>query len=344
MTVPGSARRTFVAGIAAGLVLMGRRPAAGQSPAAPAPLAAAPGSPRVWRVGVLTPSAVSPRGIMPDMRQKLRELGYVEGRDLRFEVRSANEDFERLPDLAADLVRAGVDLIVAVSSPAIRAAENATTSIPIVMVSGTDPVAGLFVASLGRPEGNVTGVTTYVPELAAKRLEALRECLPGLKRVAVLANLRNPSSAVEVKEIDTAARAISIETYVADARLPEQYPVAFETIARGGWQALVVTADPVLSSNRERVLALAARHRLPTIYEWREIVEAGGFMSYGPSLADVNGRVAGYVDRILKGADPGSLPVERPSRFELAVNLKTAASLGVKFPAAMVARAERVVR
>jgi putative ABC transport system substrate-binding protein len=200
------------------------------------------------------------------------------------------------------------------------------------------------VASLARPEGNVTGVTTYVPELAAKRLEALRECLPGLKRVAVLANLRNPSSAVEVKEIDTAARAISIETYVADARLPEQYPVAFETIARGGWQALVVTADPVLSSNRERVLALAARHRLPTIYEWREIVEAGGFMSYGPSLADVNGRVAGYVDRILKGADPGSLPVERPSRFELAVNLKTAASLGVKFPAAMVARAERVVR
>ena len=344
MTVPGSARRTFVAGIAAGLVLMGRRPAAGQSPAAPAPLAAAPGSPRVWRVGVLTPSAVSPRGIMPDMRQKLRELGYVEGRDLRFEVRSANEDFERLPDLAADLVRSGVDLIVAVSSPAIRAAENATTSIPIVMVSGTDPVAGLFVASLGRPEGKVTGVTTYVPELAAKRLEALRECLPGLKRVAVLANLRNPSSAVEVKEIDTAARAISIETYVADARLPEQYPVAFETIARGGWQALVVTADPVLSSNRERVLALAARHRLPTIYEWREIVEAGGFMSYGPSLADVNGRVAGYVDRILKGADPGSLPVERPSRFELAVNLKTAASLGVKFPAAMVARAERVVR
>ena len=344
MTVPGSARRTFVAGIAAGLVLMGRRPAAGQSPAAPAPLAAAPGSPRVWRVGVLTPSAVSPRGIMPDMRQKLRELGYVEGRDLRFEVRSANEDFERLPDLAADLVRSGVDLIVAVSSPAIRAAENATTSIPIVMVSGTDPVAGLFVASLARPEGNVTGVTTYVPELAAKRLEALRECLPGLKRVAVLANLRNPSSAVEVKEMEGAARTQSIEIHVEDARLPEQYPDAFAAIARGGWRALVVTADPVLSSNRERVLALAARHRLPTIYEWREIVEAGGFMSYGPSLADVNGRVAGYVDRILKGADPGSLPVERPSRFELAVNLKTAASLGVKFPAAMVARAERVVR
>jgi len=344
MTVPGSARRTFVAGIAAGLVLMGRRPAAGQSPAAPAPPAAAPGSPRAWRVGVLTPSAVSPRGIMPDMRQKLRELGYVEGRDLRFEVRSANEDFERLPDLAADLVRSGVDLIVAVSSPAIRAAENATTSIPIVMVSGTDPVAGLFVASLAHPEGNVTGVTTYVPELAAKRLDALRECLPGLKRVAVLANLRNPSSAAEVKEIDTAARAITVETYVSDARLPEQYPVAFETIARGGWQALVVTADPVLSSNRERILQLAARHRLPTIYEWREIVEAGGLMSYGPSLADVNGRVAVYVDKILKGANPGSLPVERPTKFELALNLKTAASLGLKLPAAMVARAERVVR
>ena len=344
MTGPGKARRTFVTGIAAGLVLMGRRPAVGQSSPPPAPPAAAPGTPRVWRIGFLTPSAVSPRGIMPDMRQRLREMGYVEGRDLKFEIRSANEDFERLPDLAADLVRSGVDLIVAVSSPAIRAAENATTAIPIVMVSGTDPVAGLFVASLGHPEGNVTGVTTYVPELAGKRLEALREVLPGLKRVAVLANLRNPSSAAEVKEIDTSARAISIETYVADARLPEQYPVAFGTIARGGWQALVVTADPVLSSNRERILQLAARHRLPTIYEWREIVEAGGLMSYGPSLADVNGRVAGYVDKILKGANPGSLPVERPTKFELAVNLKTAASLGLKFPAAMVARAERVVR
>ena len=338
MTGPGRARRTFVAGIATGLVLMGRRPLAAQTPAlAPAP-------PRVWRIGYLTPSAVSSRGIMPDMRQKLRELGHVEGRDLRFEIRSANENFERLPDLAADLVRSGVDLIVAVSSPAIRAAENATSTIPIVMVSGTDPVAGLFVASLARPDGNVTGVTTYVPELPGKRLEVLRECLPGLKRVAVLANLRNPASAAEVKEIDGAARTTSIETYVADARLPEQYPEAFEAIARGGWQALVVTADPVLSSNRDRILQLAARHRLPAIYEWREIVEAGGLMSFGPSLADVNGRVGVYIDKILKGANPGSLPVERPTKFELAVNLKTAATLGLKFPAAMVARAERVVR
>jgi ABC-type uncharacterized transport system substrate-binding protein len=347
MTGPGRARRTFVAGIAVGLVLMGRRPAAGQSPgpppAAPTP-GPTPGGPRVWRIGYLTPSAVSPRGIMPDMRQKLRELGYVEGRDLKFEIRSANEDFERLPDLAADLVRSGVDLIVAVSSPAIRAAENATTSIPIVMVSGTDPVAGLFVASLAHPEGNVTGVTTYVPELAAKRLDALRECLPGLKRVAVLANLRNPSSAAEVKEIDTAARAITVETYVADARLPEQYPVAFETIARGGWQALVVTADPVLSSNRERILQLAARHRLPAMYEWREIVEAGGLLSYGLSMADVNARLAAYVDKILRGAKPADLPVERPSRFELAVNLKTAEALGLKIPPAVLSRAERVVK
>jgi putative ABC transport system substrate-binding protein len=337
MIGPGSARRTFVAGLA-GLVVMRHRPLGAQTPTlAPAPA-------RVRRIGYLTPSAVSPRGIMPDMRQKLRELGYVEGRDLRFEVRSANENFERLPDLAADLVRSGVDLIVAVSSPAIRAAENATSTIPIVMVSGTDPVAGLFVASLARPDGNVTGVTTYVPELPGKRLEVLRECLPGLKRVAVLANLRNPSSAAEVKEIDGAARPAAIETYVADARLPEQYPEAFETIARGGWQALVVTADPVLSSNRDRILHLAARHRLPAIYEWREIVEAGGLMSYGPSLADINGRVGVYIDKILKGSDPGSLPVERPTKFELAVNLKTAARLGLTFPAALVARAERVIR
>jgi putative tryptophan/tyrosine transport system substrate-binding protein len=338
MTRHGADRRAFVAGVATGLVLMGRS-ASAQTPVPPAAL-----SPRVWRIGFLTPSAVSPRGIMPDMRAKLRELGYVEGRDVKFEIRAANEDFERLPDLAADLVRSGVDLIVAVSSPAIRAAENATSTIPIVMLSGTDPVAGLFVASLAHPDGNVTGVTTYVPELAGKRLEVLRECVPDLRRVAILANLRNPSSTTEVKEMESAARALSIELHVQDARLPEQYPDAFTVIARGGWRALVVTADPVLSGNRERILQLAARHRLPTMYEWKEIVELGGLVSFGPSLAEVNGRVASYVDKILKGANPGALPVERPTRFELAVNLKTAASLGLKIPPAVVARADRVVK
>jgi putative ABC transport system substrate-binding protein len=338
MTRHGADRRAFVASMATGMLMMGRA-ASAQTPAPPTV-----SSPRVWRIGFLTPSAVSPRGIMPDMRAKLRELGYVEGRDLKFEIRAANEDFERLPDLAADLVRSGVDLIVAVSSPAIRAAENATSTIPIVMLSGTDPVAGLFVASLAHPEGNVTGLTTYVPELASKRLELLRETVPDLRRVAILANLRNPSSAVEVKEMETAARTLSIEVHVQDARLPEQYPDAFVSVARGGWRALVVTADPVLSSNRERILQLAARHRLPTMYEWKEIVEIGGLMSYGPSLAEVNGRVAVYVDKILKGASPAALPVERPTRFELAVNLKTAASLGLKFPAALVGRADRVVK
>jgi len=339
MTRHRTDRRAFVATVATGMLLMGR-PAVAQSP----PPAPAPGAPRVWRVGFLTPSAVSPRGIMPEMRAKLRELGYVEGRDLKFEIRAANEDFERLPYLAADLVRSGVDLIVAVSSPAIRAAENATSTIPIVMLSGTDPVAGLFVASLTHPDGNVTGLTTYVPELAGKRLEVMRECMPDLRRVAILANLRNPSSAVEVKEMEGAARTQSIEIHVEDARLPEQYPDAFAAIARGGWRALVVTADPVLSGNRERIVQLAARHRLPTMYEWKEIVEIGGLMSYGPSLAEVNGRVAVYVDKILKGASPASLPVERPTRFELGVNLKTAATLGIKVPAPLVARADRVVK
>jgi ABC-type uncharacterized transport system substrate-binding protein len=340
MTGHGTDRRAFVAGLATGM-LLARRAAFAQSPA-PAPSSTL--SARVRRIGFLTPSAVSPRGIMPDMRQRLRELGYVEGRDVQFVIRSANEDFERLPDLAADLVRSGVELIIAVSSPAIRAAENATSTIPIVMVSGTDPVAGLFVASLARPEGNVTGLTTYVPALAGKRLELLRECVPGLRRVAILANLRNPSSGTEVKAMESAARGLSIEIHVADARLPEQYPDAFAVITRGGWQAVVVTADPVLGSHRDRIVHLAARHRVPAMYEWKEIVEAGGLMSYGPSLADVNGRVAVYVDKILKGADPASIPVERPTRFELAVNLKTAASLGLKIPASVVARADRVVK
>jgi putative ABC transport system substrate-binding protein len=327
-------RRTFVALLAtAGLLL--RRPASAQPAAPPARLA---------RVGFLTPSSVSPRGPMPELRQKLGELGYVEGRDIQFEVRAANEDFERLPDLAADLVRARVDLIIAVSSPAIRAAENATSTIPIVMVSGTDPVAGLFVASLARPEGNVTGVTTYSPEVAVKRLEILRECVPGLRRVAVLANLRNPSSAGEVKAMAAAARGLSLDIRAADARLPEHYPAAFAGIVKGGAGALFVTTDPVLSSNRERILQLAARHRLPAMYEWREIVEAGGLMSYGPSATEVAGRVAVYVDRILKGAAPSDLPVERPRRLELVVNLKTASALGLKIPPAVLDRADHVVR
>jgi putative ABC transport system substrate-binding protein len=325
-------RRAFVATLAVGALFLPRAGSA-QQPAA-----------RVPRVGYLTPSSVPTRGGMVELRQRLRDLGYVEGRDVRFELRSANEDFERLPDLAADLVRSGVDLIVAVSSPAIRAAENATSTIPIVMVSGTDPVAGLFVASLARPESNVTGVTTYLPELAGKRLETLRECLPGLRRVAVLANLRNPSCAAEAKETESAARSMALEIHVADARLPEQYPEAFASIARGGARALFVTADPILSSNRERILQLAATHRLPAMYEWPEIVEAGGLLSYGPSLADVNSRVATYVDKILKGAKPADLPVERPTRFELAVNLKTAAALGITIPSAMVGRAGRVIR
>lgn len=323
-------RRSFVAAMATGMLLIGR-PVGAQAPAR-------------WRIGFLTPSAISPRGIMPEMRTRLRDLGYVEGRDVRFEIRSANEDFERLPDLAADLVRSGVDLIIAVSSPAIRAAENATSTIPIVMLSGTDPVAGLFVSSLAKPEGNVTGVTTYVPELIGRRLELLRECVPGLRRVAVLANLRNPASAGEVRELEATAKGKSIDIQVADARLPEQYPVAFETGLRGGAQAMVVTSDAVLSSNRDRIVQLAAQHRVPAMYDWREIVESGGLMSYGPSLADINGRVASYVDRILKGADPGSLPVERPSKFELALNLKTAGALGLKIPPAVIARADRVVR
>jgi putative ABC transport system substrate-binding protein len=324
-------RRAFVATLAAGVLL---RPRA--APAQPAG--------RVARVGYLTPSSVSARGGMIELRQRLRDLGYVEGRDVRFEIRGANEDFERLPDLAADLVRSGVDLIVAVSSPAIRAAENATSTIPIVMVSGTDPVAGLFVVSLARPGSNVTGVTTYLPELAGKRLEVLRECLPGLRRVAVLANLRNPSSAAEARETEVVGKTMALEIHVADARLPEQYPEAFATVTRGGARALFVTADPILSSNRERILQLAASHRLPAMYEWPEIVEAGGLLSYGPSLADVNTRVAAYVDKILKGAKPADLPVERPTRFELAVNLKTAAALGITIPSAMVGRAGRVIR
>ena len=333
--IPGAGRamgrRTFVATLGGGALLVPRA-------------AAAQAASRAARIGYLTPSSLAGGSRLAELRQRLRELGYVDGRDIRFETRAANEDYERLPDLAADLVRSGVDLIIALSSPAIRAAENATTTIPIVMVSGTDPVAGLFVASLTRPGGNVTGVTTFLPELAGKRLEVLRECLPGLRRVGVLANLRNPSSAAAARETEGAARRMGLEIQVADARLPEQYPDAFGALVRGGAGAVVVTTDPVLSSHRDRIMQLAARHRLPAMYEWREIVEQGGLLAYGPSLAEVTVRLAGYVDRILKGARPADLPVERPTRLELAVNLRTAAALKMTIPAAVVNRADRVIR
>ena len=341
MTRHRADRRAFVATVATGMLLMGtarRRPV----PAARLGARRAPG---------LADRLPHPlRGVATrDHARHAREaaacsLGYVEGRDLKFEIRAANEDFERLPDLAADLVRSGVDLIVAVSSPAIRAAENTTSTIPIVMLSGTDPVAGLFVASLAHPEGNVTGLTTYVPELAGKRLELLRECVPDLRRVAILANLRNPSSAVEVREMETAARALSIEIHVQDARLPEQYPNAFMSVARAGWRALVVTADPVLSSNRERILQLAARHR-PAHHvrvEGDRRDRRAHVLWPEPGRGQRPGR--GLRGQDLKGASPAALPVERPTRFEPAVNLKTAASLGLKFPAALVARADRVVK
>jgi putative tryptophan/tyrosine transport system substrate-binding protein len=325
-------RRAFVATLVGGVLLARRRVEA--QPAA-----------RIARIGFLTPSSVSPRGVLRDLRQKLGELGYVEGRDIVFEIRAANEDFERLPELAADLVRVNVDVIVAVSPPAIRAAEIATTTIPIVMAfSGTDPVASVFVASLDRPEGNVTGLTTYTPELAAKRLEVLKACLPGLRRVAILANLRNPTSAAEAREAEAAARPLGLEIQVADARLPEQYPDAFAGIVKGGSRAVFVTADPVISGNQGRIVQLAARYRLPAMYEWHEIVEDGGLMSYGPNRVELSRRVAVYVDRILKGAKPADLPVERATKFELAVNLKTAAALGLAIPPSVLARADRVIK
>jgi ABC-type uncharacterized transport system substrate-binding protein len=302
--------------------------------------------PPVHRIGLLrTGSALSDRPSLESFRQGLRDLGYVEGQNLVLEERYAEGSDERLRDLAADLVQLQVEVIVAGGSAAIRAAQRATHTIPIVMASSADPVARGFVASLAHPGGNITGVSWLGTELGGKQLEVLKEAVPQVSRVAVLANPASPGYGPGRYNLTAAAQALGLHLRVVELHRADEVDHAFPALTREGAEALMVLADALLLDGlRGRIVALAATHRLPAMYPWKTFVDAGGLMSYGPSLPDLRRRAAYYVDRILKGAKPAELPVEQPTRFELVINLKTAHALGITIPPTLLFQADEVIR
>jgi putative ABC transport system substrate-binding protein len=272
--------------------------------------------------------------------QGLHELGWVEGQNIAVEWRYAEENYDRLPALAAELVQLGVDLIVAGDSRAIPAAKHATDTIPIVMTVSGDPVRGGFVASLAQPGGNITGLANISPELAGKRLELLKEAVPGMVRLAVLGELAHG----DWQEIAVAAQVLGVQLQALKVQRPDEFEQAFEAAMRGRANALIVL--PSLLTNRygRRIVALAAQSRLPTMYAIKESVKVGGLMAYGPSIPALYGRAAYYVDRILKGAKPADLPVEQPIRFEFVINLKTAEALGLAIPPMVLFQADEVIK
>ncbi len=278
-------------------------------------------------------------------RQGLRELGYVEGRNIQIEYRWAEGRFDRLPALATELVRLGVTVIVAANTPAASAAKKATSTIPIILVTSGDPVGSGLVASLARPGGNVTGLSlTPTLAISAKHLGLLKEAFPTITHVAVLANPANPPTAGLLKEIELAARSLGLRLRVVQVRESKEFGDAFATMKKERVPALLVIADPLVADNRDQIVAFAATNRLPAIYPYRSFVDAGGLMSYGADLSDLHRRAATYVDRILKGAKPAELPIEQPTKFELVVNLKAAKALGLAIPASLLLRADEVIQ
>ena len=300
---------------------------------------------KVWRVGVLeTVSTDMNAANLDALRQGLREFGYIEGRNLIIEYRSADGHGERFADLAADLVRLNVDLIVTRGTPATLAAKNATRTIPVVMARSGDPVGSGLVASLARPGGNITGLSTLTVESEAKRLELIRELVPGVERIAALSNMSTPNSPPQWKQLEAAARALGVQSRLLDVREREELEPAFESVVKERADAIVVGQDALLQANRRLVSDLAAAHRLPAIYRSKEFVEAGGLVAYGPNYPEFYRHAATYVDKILKGAKPGDLPVEQPTKFELVINLKTAKALGLTIPQTLLLRAEEVIQ
>jgi putative ABC transport system substrate-binding protein len=301
---------------------------------------------RVGRLlGVGSPLS-GPSPLFEAFQQRLRELSYIEGQNLILEDRYAEGRPERLPDLAAELVQLKVDVIVAEGTAAIRAAQHATRTIPIVMAASADPVGEGLVASLARPGGNITGLSFLGAELPGKRLEILKETVPQSTRIAVLANPAFPAYASRMHNLTMAARALGLHLHVVEVRRADELDTAFAAVTRAGADAVIVMEDAVLlNSQRGRVVAdLAAQSRLPVMYSWREWVVAGCLMSYGPSRREYGRLIAVYVDKILKGANPADLPVEQATKFELVINLKTAHALGLTIPPSLLFQADEVIQ
>ena len=324
-------RRTFMGLVSGGLLA--------------APLAAeAQQAGKVWRIGVLSPGPSTGSGFPALVRQSLRELGYVEGLNLAIEWRDAEGKTERFDDLAAELVRLKVDVIVAIVPAATLAAKRSTASIPIVMVNTPDPVQLGLVVSLGRPGGNITGTTTLSADLSSKQLELLKEAVPRAVRIAVLWNPSNPWHPLALQGAEAAARSLAVQLQILEVRSPEEFDGAFEATTRKRAGAVLVLADPLTAFHRSHLANLAAKRHLPGMYGPREYADAGGLMSYWAHYADLYRRVASYVDRILKGAKPGDLPIEHPTKFELVINLKTAKALGLTIPPSLLGRADEVIQ
>jgi putative ABC transport system substrate-binding protein len=300
---------------------------------------------KVPRIGYLTTvslSAISAR--IEAFRQGLRELGYIEGENIVIERRFAEGKLDRLPELAAELVRLKIDIIVTTGPGPTRAAKEATSMIPIVMAQDPDPVGSGFVASLARPGGNITGLSTLAPEISGKRLELLKETVPKLSRVGVFGTSTSPGNAQSLKETELAAGAFGVKLQYLDVLGPKDIETAFRAAGKGRADAVLILGGAVFVSQRTQVTDLAVKSRLPAIYWRSDFVEAGGLMTYGVSFTDLDRRAATYVDKILKGAKPADLAVEQPTKFELVINLKAAKQIGLTIPPNVLARADKVIK
>jgi putative ABC transport system substrate-binding protein len=308
-----------------------------------APLAAEAQQRKVYRIGFLS-SGPHPSVVHEGFRQGLRDLGWVEGQNILVDYRFG-DGHERLPALAAELVQLKLDIIVALATPATAAAKSATTMIPIVMIGVGDPVGSGFITSLARPGGNVTGLSYSAADmgLLAKQFELLMEAVPKVRRVAVLSNPSNRNHPRWVQEFKDAGRSFRLQLQFLEVRSPDEFDAAFAAMARERVGAVLVVADSIFITHPTQLAALMAKTRLPSFAQYREVVEAGGLMSYAPSFPDLGQRAAIYVDKVLKGAKPADLPVEQPTKLELVINLKTAKALGLTIPPSLLARADRVI-
>jgi putative ABC transport system substrate-binding protein len=299
---------------------------------------------RIPRVGFMGNStAALEANLVDSFREGLRELGYEEGRNIAIEYRWADGQYERLAALVTELIAAKVDVIVTAGTPAALAVKKATSTVPLVMVAVGDPVGTGLVPSLARPDGNLTGLSSVAPDLEGKRLELLREIVPSVSRIAVFLNSVNPFHATSMRQAQTAGKTLGIKVQQYDIRKSEDLDGAFAAIRKERPDALLILADRVFLHNRERIVDFTGEQHLPNVNAYKELVEAGGLISYGPSYEDMHKRAAIYVNKILKGAKPGNLPIEQPTKFTLVVNLKAAKALGISMPPAVLSRADEVI-